>query len=387
MTSSVPADIWAEAQTLRPIVEACRAETDRLRRLPDPIAQAFVDRDIYRLLLPVDLGGRGIDPLAQFDLAEEISSYDGSVGWNYAIGSNSGTLGGVFPREIVLKLFASPGLAVAGSGPPQGRAVETDGGYRVTGRFAWASGVHQASWVVGGCFVFEGDQRKAGPNGGPMVVHVLAPKGEARVLDTWQTGGMRGTGSTEVVLEDVFIPRAHVFSMFGGQPYHDAPIYRLPTSVFGFALTAVPLGIARHTISALKQLALAKKPPPPRLSLAEQGFTQYTVAKAEAMTEAAKLAVRAAFSELWREVLKDGQASMASRARLRRASVHAVETSVEAVGMCCRAAGGDALFENQPFERALRDVNAAAGHVVFQRAMMEDCGRVDMGLPPLLPMF
>jgi alkylation response protein AidB-like acyl-CoA dehydrogenase len=175
--------------------------------------------------------------------------------------------------------------------------------------------------------------------------------------------------------------------MFGGQPFHDSPIFRLPTSVFGFALTAVPLGIARHTIAALQQLALAKKLPPPRLGLAEQGFTQYTVAKAEAMTEAARLAVRAAFSALWREVREDGQASMASRARLRRALVHAVETSVEAVGMCCRAAGGDALFENQPFERALRDVNAAAGHIVFQRAMMEDCGRVALGLPPLLPMF
>jgi alkylation response protein AidB-like acyl-CoA dehydrogenase len=387
MTSSVPAEIWAEAQTLRPIVEACRAETDHQRRLPDPIAQAFVDRDIYRLVLPLDLGGRGADPLAQFDLTEEISSYDGSVGWNYAIGSNSGMLGGVFPRDIVLKLFASPELAVAGSGPPQGRAVESQGGYRVTGRFAWASGVHQASWVVGGCFVFDGEQRKMSPHGGPVVVHILAPKSEARVLDTWQTGGMRGTGSTEFVLEDVFIPSAHAFSMFGGQRFHDSPIFRLPTSVFGFALTAVPLGIARNTIAALQQLALAKKPPPPRLGLAEQGFTQYTVAKAEAMIEAARLTVRAAFSELWREVRENGQASMASRAWLRRASVHAVESSVEAVSTCCRAAGGNALFENQPFERALRDVNAAAGHVVFQRAMMEDCGRVAMGLPPLLPMF
>jgi alkylation response protein AidB-like acyl-CoA dehydrogenase len=194
MTSSVPPDIWAETQTLQPIVAACRAQSDQLRRLPDPIAQAFVDRDIYRLLLPADLGGRGIDPLAQFDLSEEIASYDGSVGWNYAIGSNSGMLGGVFPREIVLKLFASPDLAVAGSGPPQGRAVETEGGYRVTGRFAWASGVHQASWVVGGCFVFEGEQRKTAPHGGPVVVHVLAPKSEARVLDTWQTGGIRARG-------------------------------------------------------------------------------------------------------------------------------------------------------------------------------------------------
>lgn len=378
--------VWDETRSLRAIIAEHRSECDLLRRLPDAIGRAFAERDVYRLMLPADLGGRGLDPLTVFDLVEEVASYDGSVGWNYAIGSNSGMIAGAVPRAVADAVFGQSECAVAGSGPPQGRAVATDGGYRVTGRFAWASGVHQALWVMGGCFVYDGDERRTGPHGGPVVIHVLAPRADATLLDTWHTGGMRGTGSTEFLLEDVFVPQEHAFSMFGGEPTHPAAIYRLPTSFFGFALTAVPLGIARAATQELKALARSKPPAPPRPGMADQPFVQYAVAKAEAMTEAARLAVRDAFARMWEEVNAQA-ASLESRARLRRASVHAVETSIEAVGLCYRAAGGAALFEERSFERALRDVNAAGGHIVFQRAMMEDCGRVEMGLGPLLPMF
>lgn len=387
MTASVPVDLWRDVQSLKPIVEEWRKEADIARRLPDAIGRAFVERDLYRVLLPRDFGGMGLNPLAQFDIAEEISSYDGSVGWNFAIGSSSGTLPGILEPETVAAIFTSAETLVAGSGPPQGRAVATEGGYRVTGRFAWVSGIHQAQWVLGGCFVFDGDQMRMGPHGGPVVVHALMPKDGVTVLDSWHTGGMRGTGSTEFEARDMFVPTEHALVLFGSEPRHPDPIFRLPTSFFGFGLTAVPLGIARATTEALKALALAKKPPPPRVGLSEQPFTQYVVARTEAMVEAARISVRDAFSELWRQVSDDGSATMEARARLRRSSVHAVETSIEAVGMCYRAAGGTALFEDQAFERALRDVNAIGGHIVYQRPMMEDAGRVAMGLSPLLAMF
>jgi len=379
--------IWEETRSLAPIVRAARGEADALRRLPDSIVRAFADRDIYRLLLPTDLGGRGIDPLLQFDLSEEVSSYDGSVGWNYAIGSGNGSLGGRLSREVAARVFSGPEQTVATSGAPTGRAVAVDGGYRVTGRFAWASGIHQAQWVVGGCFVHEGEQRKLSPAGHPMVIHALAPKAEVTVLDTWQTGGMRGTGSTEFEMRDLFVPQDHGLFLFGGPPLHADPLYRLPTSFFGFALAAVPLGIARGAVAALKDLAARKKSPPPRPGLADKPATQYAVGKAEAVVEAARAGAREAFSSLWAEVREQGEASMASRARLRRACVHATEASRHAVELCYRAAGGSALFESEPFERALRDVHATAGHLVFQQEMMEDAGRVALGLPPLLGIF
>jgi alkylation response protein AidB-like acyl-CoA dehydrogenase len=378
---------WDDVQSLRPIIEAVRDQADELRRLPDAIARAFVERDVYRLMLPVDLGGAGLDPLQHFDLTLEVSRADASAGWNYALAMTNGLLAGVAPPKVSREVFSTAECGGAASGPPQGRAVVTEGGYRVTGRWAWASGIHQARRVMGGCVVFEGDKPKLGPHGGPAVIHVLVPIEEVEVLDTWRTGGMRGTGSTEFAMNDVFVPAERAMQMFGGAPTQPHAIFKLPTSFFGFGLSAVPLGVALSTIDALKALAKSKTLPPPRTVLAEQASVQYAIGKAGAMINAATLAARDACSRLWAEVCADGAATLESRARLRGAMVHAVDTGIEAVSLCYREAGGSAVFQSAPFERALRDVHVIGGHVVFQRAMMEDVGRAELGLKPLLGMF
>jgi alkylation response protein AidB-like acyl-CoA dehydrogenase len=385
--SDARAKAWRDVQSLRPIIEASRDEADRLRRLPDAVARAFVERDVYRLLLPVEFGGAGLVPLDQFDLTLEVSRADASAGWNYSLATNSGLLAGSLPPDVTRTFFATPACSFAGSGPPSGRAVATDGGYLVTGRWAWASGVHQARMVSGGCLVFDGDAPRKGANGGPVVIQALVPIEKVEVLDTWRTGGMRGTGSTEFAMTGVFVPEALTFRLGAGPRDRSNPLFILPPSFFGFGLTAVPLGVALATVEALKALAGSKALPPPRARPAEQASMQYAVAKAEAMIEAAILGARDAFARLWDEVCDQGAATLQSRARLRRSTAHAVDTAIEAVSLCYREAGGSALFESAPFERALRDVHAIGGHLVFQRAMLEDAGRVALGLDPLLPIF
>lgn len=381
------AKAWDDVQTLRPIILAHRDDGDTLRRLPDAIAQAFVERDVYRLALPVDLGGAGLDPLQAFDLTVEVSRSDASTGWIYGLATSAPLLAGVLPPEQSQELFSIPDCAGAASGPPQGRAVAADEGYFVTGRFAWASGIHHAGHVIGGCLVFDGEKLRTNAEGRPAFIHVIVPRENVDVLDTWHTCGMRGTGSTEFTLTNVFVPEAHAFQMFGGIPSQPHPLFKLPTSFFGFALAAVPLGTALAAIDELKTFAKGKKLPPPRTTLAEQASAQYAIAKGEAMAEAALHGIRHAFSQLWDEIINEGEASLTSRARLRRALVHGVDTSIEAVSMCFREAGGSAVFQSSPFERAMRDVYTVGGHVVFQRAMMEDAGRVELGLTPLLGMF
>jgi alkylation response protein AidB-like acyl-CoA dehydrogenase len=378
---------WEDVRSLRPIIEAARGEGDALRRLPDAIAQAFLERDIYRLMLPADLGGAGMDPVQHFDLTLEVSRYDACAGWNYGLGTISGVLAGGLPPEAARKVFSTPECAQAGSAPPQGRAVATEGGYRVTGRWGWASGIHQARRVIGGCIVYDGDTPRVGPNGAPVVLHVLVPIEEVEVLDTWRTGGMRGTGSTEFAMHDVFVPAERAMKMFGDEHTQPHPIFKLPTSFFGLGLAAVPLGVALSTIEALKALALSKKLAAPRTILADQASVQYTLAKTRAMVEAAISGVRDAASRMWADICTDGAASLESRTRLRRSMIHAVDTGIEAVSMCYREAGGSAVFQSAPFERALRDVYTVGGHIVFQRAMMEDAGRAELGLKPMLAMF
>lgn len=386
-TCAAWAKAWDDVRSLGPIIEAARDEADALRRLPDAVARAFVERDVYRLMLPVDLGGAGLDPLQHFDLSLEVSRYDASAGWNYSLAMTSALLAGVAPPEITREIFSTPACSGAASGPPQGRAVVAEGGYRVTGRWAWASGIHHARRVMGGCIVFEGDKPRIGPHGAPTVIHVLVPIEDVEVLDAWHTGGMRGTGSTEFAMSDVFVPAERAMQMFGGEPTQPHPLFKLPTSFFGFGLSAVPLGVALSTIDALKALAPSKKLTPPRTLLAEQASVQYAIGKASAMIEAARLGAREACSRLWAEVCTQGSATLESRARLRGSMVHAVDTGIDAVSLCYREAGGSAVFQSAPFERALRDVHAIGGHVVFQRAMMEDVGRAALGLKPMLAMF
>ncbi len=373
-------------ENLGNLVEEQRAEIARQRRLPDAVAQAFIDLDIYRLLVPADLGGAEITPIDQFDFVECISYHDASAGWNFAVGSGLGIFSGFLEAAEARALFTQSGAAMAGSGAPQGKAHKVDGGYRIEGRFAWASGIDQAQWVYGGCFVHEDGKQVMKEDGSPATVLAFMPKEFATVHECWNVSGLVATNSTEFSVADVFVPKERTFSIPWKESRHPGPLFRLPMTFFGFALTGVPLGVARRAVDGLREFARSK-PTPGGGKLSDVGFSQYAVAKAEALIDAARCNVRYSFQQLWDCALADEAPSMETRARLRRACVHAAESSQEAVNLCYRAAGGSALFATLPFEAALRDVNAICGHLVFQRAMMEDAGRVALGIPPRLMVF
>ena len=353
-----------------------------LRHLPPALADAFLRHDLYRMLLPRDLGGADMDPLDYLKLVQDLAQVDGSIGWNLAIGIGSGLYVGYLPLERSRAMFARPDCGIAGAYAPFGRGTRVDGGYRVSGHWGWASGVHQARWMVFGFSVANGQE------GGPgEVLQALAPRDAFRVLDTWHVSGMRGTGSTEYEVEDLFVPAEMAFKMFLGEPRHPAPIFRLPAAFFCAALAAVALGIAHGAAEALVRLVETKRSLPGRPSLRDQASAQYAVAKAQALAESGALYLRHGIDGIWQQIQSGVAPDPEWRLRSRRACVHAAEASVEAVDLCCRAAGGNALFQSQPFERAQRDVHATLGHIVLQRGAMEDAGRVAFGLQPLSPTF
>jgi alkylation response protein AidB-like acyl-CoA dehydrogenase len=326
------------------------------------------------MLLPYDLGGAAIDPLDYLALVEDVAAVDGSIGWNLAIGIGSDLYVGYLPPERGRAMFAEPQCGIAGAYAPFGRGTRVDGGYRVSGHWGWASGAHQARWMVLGFSVpLDGGKTEAR--------QALAPRESFRILDTWHVGGMRGTGSTEYAVEDLFVPAEMTFQMFTGQPRHAAPVFRLPGAFFSAALAVVVLGIARGAAEGLQRLAEAKA------SVQNLAAAQYAVAKALALAESGGLYVRQSIAAIWQAIERGEKIDLEKRARARRACVHAAEASVEAVDLCYRAAGGAALFQVQPFERALRDVHAAMGHFIFQRSAMEDAGRAALGLAPASPVF
>jgi len=376
---------WATVRGMRPIIEEYRAEGDRLRRLPDAIARAFFDADVFRLLLPPELGGQDIDPITFYDLVEEISSYDGSVGWNYSLGITSSITVGDLPIEHYRRIYATPDCCVAGSASPPGRAVADKDGYRLTGRWAWASGIHQSKWITLNAFLYDGDKPRTDPRGMPQALWFVVPKDAGTVLDTWHTGGMRGTGSTEFELTNAFVAAEMGTHPFPENPNAPYPILRMPPTFLGFNHVCALTGIAKSAINALK--ALGGKVSMMGGSLRDNPQTHYAVAKAEAMIESCDLSIKEAFRPLWAKVVAGERPSAEMRARVHRAVALGTESAQQAVQLCYTAAGGTAIFESAPFEKALRDVNAAASHITLRRIFMEESGRVAFGIAPQNPFF
>jgi alkylation response protein AidB-like acyl-CoA dehydrogenase len=379
--------IWARIRGLRPVIEAHRDEAQTLHHLPDPVARAFVEANVYRLLLPVEYGGENIDPMDYYDLIEEVASYDGSAGWNFSIGSSTPLVFGDLSPSRLRTIFDSPDACVAASTTPLGHAIEVEGGYRLAGRFAWASGVHHARWVVAMGAVFDGATMRKSLIGTPIILGFVMPKEDCTVLDTWHVLGLRGTGSTEFEADNVFVPKDLAIRFFRPESRYPYPIFRMPPTYFGYNHVSVMNGIARSALAALKALAATKSSAMPPGGLRDDPQAQYAVAKAEAMIDANRLAVKDAFRLFWDPVVANESVSMEVRARLRRAIAHAAENAIEAVQLCYRAAGGSAVYESAPFERALRDVNTAATHMAVRRVMMEEAGRVAFGLLPRTPLF
>jgi alkylation response protein AidB-like acyl-CoA dehydrogenase len=368
---------WKRVRAVKPVVLQHREEGDTLRRLPDAIAEAFVTQDLYRLPVPRDFGGLELDPLTLFDLAVEVSSYDGSTGWNFVIGISGPSLWGLLPVERIREIFGVADCAMAGSGVPPGRAVAVEGGYRVTGRWSWASGIHQAKWVSGSVLVYDGETMRLGADGKPVGLYVLLSKDQAIVHDVWFTGGLRGTGSTDWEAKDVFVPEHDACRVFTGESVHPAPIFRFPGTYFGMGLCGVGLGIAKSALDELK--SIAKRP---GSSLASQSQVQYAVAKAQALIGSSHLNVRESFRVIWDNVRASRPHTLEQRGRVRGAYVHAVESAVEAVNLCVEAAGGAAVFETHVFQRAIRDVHAVHGHIVLSRRFMEAAGQAAFGQQP-----
>ncbi|MET0546841.1 MAG: acyl-CoA dehydrogenase family protein [Caulobacterales bacterium] len=367
-------------RALRPLILAHQREADHLRRLPDEVARGMVSADLFRVLIPRDLGGWGLDPLTMYDLVEEMSFYDGAAGWNFAVCAGGIVICGALSPARAKEILSTPDCAFAASGAP-GRAVAVEGGYLLSGKWAWASGIHHAKIVAGGAVIYDGDVMRVTANGAPQMRMCIVPKDKISILDAWDTGGMRGTGSTEWEAADLFIPETDACLMNGGAQHPD-PVFNLPGSFFGFEISAVALGVARSAFEGLRDLAAHNA-----MGLRDQGYAQYAMAKSQALHESGHLNAKEAFRSIWISTQAGAPISMEQRARARRAYVHAVEASIEAVRLCCEAAGGAAVFERYPFARALRDVHAVHAHIVLSRRFMEMAGQAAFGLPIAHPIF
>jgi alkylation response protein AidB-like acyl-CoA dehydrogenase len=335
-------------------------------------------------------GGVGADIVTTLQVIEEVARADGSTGWCVAMGINTFRQSAQFAPEIRRRLFHSDPIGVsAGSANPRGRAVAVPGGYRVTGHWFFASGCMHSSLLHGACKVFDGDTPRRRPNGDQEVrIAYFCPKSDARVIDTWNVSGMRGTGSHDIEAEDVFVPDEHTFSALDFRTRVTGPMNRLHGfDLAGCGFCCVALGVARAAIDEFVELAQVKVPRSSSELLRDRAIVQAQVGEAEAVLRSGRALLFNTIGGMWETVLAGGAITERQRSDLRMAMTHAAQSAARATHMVCVAAGTTSIFASSPLERYARDVEVVTRHNQLQFVNYEAVGRTILGLESNSPLF
>jgi len=379
-----PTDVLAAAQALAPLILAHRDEAEAIRHLPREVADALAASGLLQLYLPRAMGGPELSPLTVFAAIEALSRVDGSAGWCAMIACNISAFAGWLPTEVGRAFAGSPAdFRGAGSVRPQGRAYPVGGGYRVRGSWDFTSGVHHAEWVMCTCVVMDGDRPVRSETGAPQIRTMWVPATQGRIADTWSVVGMRGTGSHDFVVEDVFVPETHCVWL-AGPPSQPGPLYhpRLISSVVWTATAANALGIARGAIDAFVAMASQAGSTMSTTLLRDRALVQTRVAEAEAIVQAARAYVISAAGEAL-DVVSGGTGDPGPAiAQARLAITHGMHEAVRAVDLVFHAAGTNAVYTRNPLERCFRDVHVAVQHAAGLPGHYESAGKVLLGLRP-----
>lgn len=353
-------------------------ETERRRRLADELLLRLRSSGVMLAGAPGEAGGLELPPGIALRCAEEIARGDASAGWCVSIAATSSLLAAYLPVEGRAELFDDPQGIAAGVWAPRGRAQTVDGGVLVSGRWAYCSGIDHAGVFFAGCLI-EGGGDPGGERPLPSVVGM--PKAELEILDTWHTLGLRGTGSHDVVAEQLFVPSSHMFSLFDG-PLIDRPLYRFPIfGYFALSIAAAALGNARGTIDEFVELARQKVGQGSTRTLAQRSPTQAAVAEAEATLRAARSLYYEAIDAAWQAAAGRDPVPVALRNGIRLAATHAARASAEVVRSLYDLAGGPAIYDDSPLQRRFRDAHTATAHFQVNAASLELPGRLLLDQP------
>lgn len=374
------------ARSLRTPILAERDRIDAARRLPEDLTRELASSGFFRIYLPAAYGGLDLTPMEAMEIFEELARADASVAWCVWNGNTHWTAAQLSP-DAARTVYADPEVVTANSTRPSGQARVVEGGYRVNGRWSLVSGCELGTWMVLLCVVYDGDQPSLAGSGAPEARFMLIPSGKCEIIDTWTVGGLRGTGSHDVAVRDVFVPSSYG-SGFTDPYVLPEPRYRIPPfSRVVPGLGAMALGIARTAIQTLTELAVEKTPQRTTQSLRENHGAQTRVSEAESLVRSARLFLFDSLDRLWSTVTATGEAPMEARAHVRLAASHAVSSAVQAVDLMYTAAGASAIYASCPLERAFRDVHAITQHHGVQPRVMESTGRVLLGLEPDTPLL
>jgi alkylation response protein AidB-like acyl-CoA dehydrogenase len=391
MTTDVrTADFIQRARDLAPITAQYRDQGEEERHLPAPLAAAMREKGLFSLWLPKALGGPQVSLETSVQVTEELSRQDGSVGWNSMIAGNTSVLWGYITQEAAERCVkGDPNTVLAGTvggggdanSPGGGVATPVAGGYRLTGKWGFASGCHQADWLVANGRIMENGEVRRNEAGAIGLFSFILPIAECTILDTWYTTGMRGSGSHHFEATDVFVPEERVFSSLNPKPFQPGQLYITPrTTPWAPNIAGVALGIARDAIDTFLEIANSKPAALGRSSLMDRETIHYRVGEAEAKWRSGRAFLLDTCREIDRYLRDDLPIPDELVAMSRLAASNATASSAEVVDSMFTAGGTTSVFVPNHLDRCFRDVHMVTQHGVGGLAGFTIAGRWFMGL-------
>jgi alkylation response protein AidB-like acyl-CoA dehydrogenase len=326
-------DYLARVEEIAPALAAAAPEIDQQRELPETIVAALIERGLFRLLLPRSLDGAELLPAQYIPVIEAIAQIDASTAWCLNQNSGCSMTAAYFSAETAQEIFGGPrGILAWGPGPGEARTVA--GGYQVTAQWAFASGSHHASWL--GCHVPVVDahgQPMLEADGTPTVRTIVFPKSATKFTDIWHTMGLRGTGSDQYAVKDLFVPEAHTLrSIARNSPRERREpglLYCFSSlSLYAAGFAGVATGCARSMLASFIELARDKIPRGARATLRNNNVIQREVALAEVRLAAAWGHLLHALEDITEAVRQRGHITLDERMRIRLASTFCIHTAL-----------------------------------------------------------
>ena len=344
-------------------------EGEQLRRLPPAVVDVLRDTGLMRMCVPAAYGGPELDPATMLQVIERISRADGAAGWCAMIASTTSLLSHYVDPDHARVIWGDPRHITGGVFARNGRALRVDGGYRVSGEWHWGSGTEHCDWITGGV-VGEGVSASMWFTPDQVTFH-----------DTWHTSGLRGTGSLDFSVADVFVPDGLVTQPQVTGSHVDSPLGAFPEmTLLAVGVAAVGLGIGRHALDAIIELGTAKRPQFSHRTISQSGVAQAELAKAEAGLRAARAFLLDEVSQAWATACEGDHIDVAARGRMRLAGANAAAAAVRAADTAYTLGGGTSVYEFSPLQRCLRDAHVVTQHIMVAPRLYETLGKLHFGI-------
>jgi indole-3-acetate monooxygenase len=374
--------VIARAKAVQPLVAAAANEIEQTRRLPPALLDHLHDNRLFRLLLPQSSQGIETDPLTFFRVMETIAQADASTAWCLSQAGGCAMAAAYLDLPVAHAVFGDPRAVLAWGPGPKVKAVECEGGYRVTGVWSFASGGRHATWLGAHCPVYAADgSPKRDADGAQIERTMLVRTEDVAWTDIWNTVGLRGTASDQFKLDDFFVRADHSITReFDRERRESGPLYRMGSGTcyqVGFA--GVACGIARGALDSFVDVARNKVPRGAKSPLRDNAVVQSGLAQAEVHLRAARSFLLQSMADIWSDLVAGNDITVEQRITIRMAATHAIHKAREAVDFTYNAAGATAIFDGHPLERRFRDIHTVTQQLQGRLSHFETVGAWMMG--------